>query len=115
MTYVSSSGFLRAALLEYVVVCVEEINRDFPLAHIELAGDLNQLPDQDLVEQTRLTQIVHQPTRGDILDRIFVSDANIVDLMERHRVNNHLFADDEQLYISAPVTEIQLDHFAVPL
>ena len=45
-----------------------------------LAGDLNQLPDQDLVEQTGLTQIVHQPTRGNnILDGIFVSDPNMFD------------------------------------
>ena len=32
---------------------------------------------------------------------------DVADLMERHRVNNHLFADDKQLYISAPVTEVQ--------
>jgi Reverse transcriptase (RNA-dependent DNA polymerase)/Endonuclease/Exonuclease/phosphatase family len=67
-------------LLEYVEACVEEINSDFPSAYIVLAGDMNQLPDQELVEQTGLTQIVHQPTRGvNILDRIFVSDPNMFD------------------------------------
>ena len=61
-------------LLEYIEACVEELNRDFPAAFVVLAGDLNQLRDQDLVERTGLTQIVHQPTRGaNILDRVFVS------------------------------------------
>ena len=41
---------------------------------IVLAGDSNQLPDHDITERTGLTQIVHQPTRGqNVLDRIFVS------------------------------------------
>lgn len=66
--------------MDYIEACVEEINRDFPSAHIVLAGDLNQQPDQDLVEQTGLTQIVHQPTRGaNILDRIYVSDPSTFD------------------------------------
>ena len=68
------------ALVDYIEACVEEINRDFPSAHIELVGDLYQQPDQDLVEQTGLTQIVHQPTRGaNILDRIYVSDPSTFD------------------------------------
>jgi len=51
-------------LLNYIEACVEELSRDFPAAPIVLAGDLNQLSDEDIVERTGLTQIVHQPTRG---------------------------------------------------
>jgi len=65
-------------MLCYIEACVDEINRDFPSSHILIAGDLNQQPDQELVEQTGLTQIVHQPTRGEnILDRIYVSDPSM--------------------------------------
>jgi len=49
-----------------------------PEAPIVLCGDLNQLPDQDLVERTGPTQIVYQPTRGDnILDKVYVSDPHL--------------------------------------
>ena len=42
---------------------------------ITLAGDFNQLPEQDIVFRTGLTPIVSQPTRGNNkLDRIYVSD-----------------------------------------
>jgi len=57
---------------------VEEISRDFQAAHIVLAGDLNQLADDDLTARTGLVQIVHQPTRGtNILDRIYVSNPQL--------------------------------------
>ena len=43
-----------------------------------LAVDLHQMPDQDLVERTGLTQIVYQPTRGgNILDRVYVSNPQL--------------------------------------
>ena len=65
-------------LLDYIEGCVDELFRDFPAAHIVLAGDLNQMSDLDLVERTGLTQIVHQPTRGNnILDRVFVSNPQL--------------------------------------
>ena len=51
-------------LLDYIETCVEELIRDFPAAPNVIVGDLNQLPDQDVVERTGLTQIVHQLTRG---------------------------------------------------
>ena len=61
-------------LLDYVA----EISHNFPLADIVLAGDVNQLSEQDIVERTGLTQIVQQPTRGgNILDCVFVSDPDI--------------------------------------
>ena len=40
------------------------MSHDYPLAEIKQAGELNQLQDNDVVERTELTQIVHQPTRG---------------------------------------------------
>jgi Reverse transcriptase (RNA-dependent DNA polymerase)/Endonuclease/Exonuclease/phosphatase family len=62
------------ALLDYIEACVDEVSRQFPTAHIVIAGDLNQLPSNDVIERTGLTQIVSQPTRGaNILDRVFVS------------------------------------------
>ena len=65
-------------LLEYVEACVAEITHDFPLSDIVIAGDVNQLPDHDVVERTGLMQIVHQPTRGmNVLDKIYVSSPDI--------------------------------------
>jgi len=62
------------ALLNYLEATVDELNQKFPAASIVLAGDFNQLTDHDVAERTGLTQIVHQPTRGqNVLDRIFVS------------------------------------------
>jgi len=66
-------------LLEYIENCVSEITHDFPLADIVIAGDLNQLSDNDVVERTGLTQIVQQPTRGgNILDRVFYLESAYV-------------------------------------
>jgi len=53
-----------ADLLSYIENCVAELSHDYPLADIILAGDLNQLHDDDVVERTGLTQIVSQPTRS---------------------------------------------------
>ena len=59
---------------QYIDDCVSELSHDYPLAEKVLVGDFNQLPDAEVVERTGLTQIVHQPTRGNnILDRVFVS------------------------------------------
>jgi len=64
--------YRQEVLLEYVEASVAEITHDFPLAETVIAGDKNQLPDQD-VERTGLMQIVHEPTRGaNVLDKIFV-------------------------------------------
>ena len=65
-------------LLEFIDACVAEISHDFPMADIVLDGDVNQLPDRDVVERTGLTQIVYQPTRGAIvLDRVYVSNPQV--------------------------------------
>jgi len=44
-------------LLDFIEACVEEISHAFPLADVILAGDLNQLSDNDLIERTGLTEI----------------------------------------------------------
>ena len=36
-------------LLSYIETSVAEISHDFPLAEIVLAGDLNQLDDQEVI------------------------------------------------------------------
>ena len=65
-------------LLDFLEACVAEISHDSPLADVILAGDLNQLSDNDVIERTDLTQIVHQQTRGtNILDRVFVSTPDL--------------------------------------
>jgi endonuclease/exonuclease/phosphatase (EEP) superfamily protein YafD len=61
---------------------IGELGRDFPTASIVLAGDLNQLTDQDLEERTGLTQIVHQRTRGNNkLDRVYISDPQLYSIV----------------------------------
>ena len=67
--------YAAADLLSYVESCVAEISHDYPSAEIIVAGDLNQLRDDHMIECTGLTQIVRQPTRSDnLLDRVFVSN-----------------------------------------
>jgi len=52
-----------ADLLSYIENCIAELSHDYPLAEIVLAGDLNQLSEDDVTERTGLTQIVRQPIR----------------------------------------------------
>ena len=62
-------------VLDYIEAAVEELNSTFPETMITLAGDFNQLPEQDIVSRTGLTPIVSQPTRdNNKLDRIYVFD-----------------------------------------
>jgi len=62
-------------LLDYNEEVVSRIQLDFPAAHIILAGDLNQLPDCEVVIRTGLTLLLTQPTRlNNVLDRLYVSD-----------------------------------------
>jgi len=76
--------YAAADLLSHIDSCVAEVNHDYPLADIVVAGDLNQLCDDDVVERTGivlwLTQLVYQLTRGaNLLDRVFVSDPQLYD------------------------------------
>jgi len=48
---------------------------DFPAATIVLAGDFNQLTNENVIERTGFSQIIRQSTRSTrLLDRIFVSN-----------------------------------------
>jgi len=63
------------SLLDYVESCVAELTHDHPMSTVVLAGDFNQLPHSAVVERTGLTQLVHQPTRGqNVLDQVFASN-----------------------------------------
>lgn len=67
--------YATADLLGVVESTVLSILREFPDAHVVLAGDLNMLPEIEIVARTGLSPIVFQPTRGNNqLDRIYVSD-----------------------------------------
>jgi len=76
------STYIRAELLDYIKVFVEELSSSFPAAKIVLDGDVNQLSDEDIEERTGLTQLVHQPTRGvNILDRVYLSSPQIFNII----------------------------------
>jgi len=63
------------ALLNYIDASLDDISRKHPNALIVLAGDLNTLPEQDIVARSTLIPIVDQPTRGlSKLDRIYTSE-----------------------------------------
>jgi len=62
--------YKQEVLPEYVEASVAEITHGFAPADIVIAGDINQLPYQDVVE---LMQIVHELTCGaNVLDKICV-------------------------------------------
>src|SRR5208282_4644712 len=64
-----------SALLDYIESCLDSIATQFPEAVILLAGDLNLLPEEEIVARTCLVSIVDQPTRGvNKLDRIYISE-----------------------------------------
>ena len=64
-----------STLLDHIETAILRIQQDFPDSHIILAGDLNALPDGEIIIRTGLSSIVMQPTRGNSrLDRIYVSD-----------------------------------------
>jgi hypothetical protein len=63
------------SLLDYIDESVEEIYTSYPGALVILAGDLNTLPSQDIIDRSGLSLLVDQPTRGESkLDRIYATD-----------------------------------------
>src|SRR5208282_6059574 len=51
-------------LLGHIEAAVARIGDEFSGAHIILAGDLNSLPDNEVIIRTVMSSIVTQPTRG---------------------------------------------------
>src|SRR5271165_1165034 len=51
-------------ILKHLETTTEEISAAFPRALIIIAGDLNTLPEKDIIDATGLTSIVNKPTRG---------------------------------------------------
>ena len=50
------------SLLDYIEQAVDDLSKQFPHSVIVLAGDMNQLADNGIIEQTGLIPIVFQPT-----------------------------------------------------
>ena len=87
-------------LLDYIEASVAELSHDFPLADIVVAGDGNQLSDQEIVERTGLTQIVGQPTRGtNTLDKIYVSSPQLFNTV---RVVASVVKSDHKAMVAFP-------------
>ena len=62
-------------LLDYIEASVAYLQQHFADAHLILAGDLNQMSDNEVVIRTGLSSLVTQPTRlNNNLDRLYVSD-----------------------------------------
>ena len=64
----------RCDLLDVEIAILLSILHEFPDALVALTGDLNTLPNSKLIAHTGPLPIVFQPTRGNNLDRIYVSD-----------------------------------------
>lgn len=61
-------------LLTFIEQSINELTAEYPAALIILAGDFNQLTDNEIIERTGLT-LIHQPIRGTSkLDQIYVSE-----------------------------------------
>ena len=61
-------------LLDFIEQAVEQISNEYPDALIIMGGDVNQLPENELLVRTGLDPLVRQPTRGNsCLDKIFAS------------------------------------------
>ena len=72
-------------LLDHIEEAVLRIQQDFPGSHVILAGDLNTMPDSEVIIRTGLKSLVTQPTRGySYLDRVYVSDQEYDDIKVVH-------------------------------
>jgi len=92
--------YSQVEVMNYIELCAEEINRDFPFADIVLAGDFNQLLDQEIIARTGLTQLVHQPTRGtSVLDRVYVSNQQLYPII---RVVSSIVRSDHKAVVAYP-------------
>ena len=68
-------------LLDHIEAAVLSIQQDYPHARVILAGDMNTLPDNEVIIRTGLSPIVTQPTRGNSrLDRVHVSDVQYCEI-----------------------------------
>ena len=95
-------------------IMIRVLNERFQVEGQALAWFLSYLGDRSQIFRVDGRDSVPFPVdcsvpQGSCLGPVeFISyTEDVVELMERHRVHNHLFADDKQLYISAPVTEVQ--------
>ena len=94
----TTKSYSVAELLEYIEQCVDELIDLFPGSLLILAGDLNQLPENEIIAKTGLEPIVRQPTRGNAhLDRIYVSNS----CYDRVQVLTSLIPSDHKAIVAA--------------
>ena len=72
-----------ADLLSYIENCIAELSHDYPLAEIVLAGDLNQLSDDDLIKRTGLIRLSASRPVAQMCLTAFVSDEQLYGLYRR--------------------------------
>src|SRR5664279_5001302 len=76
-----------ADLLDHIEEAVLRMQQDFPDSHVILAGDLNAMPDSEIVIRTGMKSLVTQPTSGcSYLDRVYVSDLEYAVKSDRRAV-----------------------------
>jgi hypothetical protein len=69
------SIYSTANLLDLMEEAVIRMHRDFPDCHVILAGDLNALPDSEIIVITEVTgSAVDERKQLCYLDRVYVSD-----------------------------------------
>ena len=62
-------------LLNHIEETIIQAQQNYPGCSIIFAGDLNAIPDSEIIIRTGLKSLVMQPTRGNnCLDRVYVSD-----------------------------------------
>ena len=60
--------------MDYIEKTVETIRTSHPLLIVVIAGGMNRLNVQQMIERTGLTDLVKSPTRGpNILDQVLIS------------------------------------------
>ena len=64
--------YVSADLLDLVETGLPSILREFPEAHVVVAGGLKMLPESEVIARTGLSPVDFQPTRGN--NQIYVSD-----------------------------------------
>jgi len=63
-------NYKTSAVLDHIECCMDQLATNNNNSIIVLAGDMNSLPETEVVIKTGMTSVVNQPTRGsNCLDR----------------------------------------------
>ena len=75
MVYHPPQKKYQSCIINELGVSVQKLKADHPQYRIIIAGDFNELNDDEIKESTDLFQLVEQPTRqNSMLDRIYLSE-----------------------------------------